>query len=161
LTQQDQNLEQELRQLISAQGPTTPTAPPTQPTPSTPTQQPSAILPNTVGQCITTSVKEVYPYKSNAITIYGGGRTAIVYTAKDPNVPDTIPEEFTFGYQVSDEDIPGIDSSDVGDGVLLCVKSVPDDCPTGDTRGTVYHVTNLRTHQSWDAANSTHLCGGN
>ncbi len=49
----------------------------------------------------------------------------------------------------------------LGDKVQLCLKSVPQNCPPGDTeRGKVYSVLNYRTGQSFDMPNSEHTCGG-
>ena len=50
--------------------------------------------------------------------------------------------------------------SKVGDHVLVCLVFIPKRCPAGDDRGRVYTVTNLRTLQSWTAADSQHSCGG-
>ncbi len=63
-------------------------------------------------------------------------------------------------HQVTYDVIPGIAHSRVGDPVRLCVTAVPDDCPPGDNRGVVYHATNGRTGESWDAPDSEHECGG-
>lgn len=63
-------------------------------------------------------------------------------------------------YQVSYRPVPGIESSRIGDKVKLCVSELPKDCPPGDNRGVVYHATNLRTDESWEEANSSHMCGG-
>lgn len=62
--------------------------------------------------------------------------------------------------QVSYEIVPGIQSSQPGDKVLLCLVSIPLNCPPGDDRGRVYSGTNLRTEQAWAEADSQHMCGG-
>ena len=64
------------------------------------------------------------------------------------------------GYQVSYATIAGLKGARAGDRVKVCLISIPDECPAGDDRGRVYHVTDLRTHKSWDAPNSEHSCGG-
>lgn len=50
--------------------------------------------------------------------------------------------------------------SKVGDPVLVCVVLIPTECPAGDTRGTFYTMTNLRTIKSWTLPNDTRECGG-
>lgn len=63
-------------------------------------------------------------------------------------------------WQVDYETIAGIRNSRVGDQVLLCLIEIPESCPPGDDRGRLYHGVNLRTHESWNALNSEHYCGG-
>jgi len=50
--------------------------------------------------------------------------------------------------------------SHIGDEVLLCLSSIPRDCPPGDDRGRVYSGTNLKTGGSWMLPDSQHSCGG-
>jgi hypothetical protein len=64
------------------------------------------------------------------------------------------------GGQVSYDTIPEIHRSRIGDKVKLCLVSLPEDCPPGDDRGKIYRATNLRTGESWEAADSQHSCGG-
>ncbi len=54
----------------------------------------------------------------------------------------------------------GVAQSRIGDEVLLCLVSIPKDCPPGDDRGRVYSGTNLRTKGSWQLPDSQHMCGG-
>jgi hypothetical protein len=77
-------------------------------------------------------------------------------------VPDSGDEvTYTNGVlQVSYSTIKGLKGSKPGDAVKLCLTSIPDDCPPGDTRGKSYKATDLRTHKSWDAIDSEHMCGG-
>ena len=76
-----------------------------------------------------------------------------------PNSGSSI--SFTDGLSQVDYDaVPGIDHSRAGDGVRLCLTSVPKGCPPGDNRGRVYAGTNLRTGESWNAMDSEHECGG-
>jgi hypothetical protein len=63
-------------------------------------------------------------------------------------------------YNVSYDQIPGIDRSRAGDPVRLCVTALPRHCPAGDRRGIAYHGRNLRTGLSWRAADAEHMCGG-
>jgi len=64
------------------------------------------------------------------------------------------------GYQVSYEELQTVQNSRKGDPVLMCLVSIPRDCPPGDARGRVYTTTNLRTLESWTMADSEHRCGG-
>lgn len=64
------------------------------------------------------------------------------------------------GYQVGYDRVPAIEQSRNGDPVRMCLASFPRNCPKGDDRGRTYRTTNLRTHQSWSLADSTHMCGG-
>ena len=62
--------------------------------------------------------------------------------------------------QVSYDKIAGLKGARVHDAIELCLTTIPDDCPPGDTRGKTYRATDLRTHRSWEAADSEHMCGG-
>ena len=64
------------------------------------------------------------------------------------------------GYQVSYEEEEAISRSRVGDRVLMCLVTVPEDCPPGDNRGRRYTTTNLRNGGSWTLPDSPHSCGG-
>jgi hypothetical protein len=64
------------------------------------------------------------------------------------------------GFQVGYDTVRAIEQSRVGDPVRMCLEEIPQNCPIGDDRGRVYHVTNLRTHQSWSRADASHMCGG-
>ena len=60
-----------------------------------------------------------------------------------------------------DYDTPqAVRNSKAGDHVLACLVYIPKNCPPGDARGRIYTVTNLRTLESWTAADSQHSCGG-
>jgi uncharacterized protein len=60
----------------------------------------------------------------------------------------------SYGYE------EGVAKSRVGDEVLVCLVSIPQNCPPGDDRGRVYSGTNLRTKGSWQLSDSQHMCGG-
>jgi uncharacterized protein len=64
------------------------------------------------------------------------------------------------GHQVSYSYDEALAASAVGDDVILCLISVPRDCPAGDDRGRVYSATNLRTKGFWIMPDSQHSCGG-
>ena len=63
-------------------------------------------------------------------------------------------------YGVSYEVVDAVRSSRVGDPVMLCLVSLPQNCPKGDERGKVYSATNLRTKQGWSLPDAEHMCGG-
>jgi uncharacterized protein len=62
--------------------------------------------------------------------------------------------------QVSYDTVAAIDRSRRGDPVLVCLVSLPTNCPAGDDRGKIYAVANLRTLGAWSAPDSEHSCGG-
>lgn len=69
--------------------------------------------------------------------------------------------EFTNGGgQVSYEHEAELVASEPGDQVVMCLMSVPRDCPPGDDRGRSYYTLNLRTQGSWILGDSQHMCGG-
>lgn len=64
------------------------------------------------------------------------------------------------GRQISYSYIAPLAKSRIGDEVLVCLVSIPKDCPPGDDRGKVYSATNLRTKGSWLLPDAQHMCGG-
>lgn len=64
------------------------------------------------------------------------------------------------GGQVSYSYVAPLAESRIGDEVLVCLVSIPKDCPPGDDRGRVYSATNLRTKGSWLLPDAQHMCGG-
>jgi hypothetical protein len=102
----------------------------------------AAGLPTQIGQCVTTTVKQVStrledtPGSGSEVTFANGGR------------------------QVSYDQVPDVDASQPGDGVKMCLVSLPQDCPPGDDRGRQYKTTNLRTGGAWTLPDSEHMCGG-
>ncbi len=64
------------------------------------------------------------------------------------------------GTQVDYDKNAAIIASRKGDPVLMCLTSIPKNCPPDDDRGRMYTVTNLRTKQSWSLPDSQHMCGG-
>jgi hypothetical protein len=126
------------------------TSPPAGATPAASVAPTPAPAPTTSGlpglqhelQCVTTAIKEV----GNRLLQTPGSGPAISYT--------------NGGLQVGYEDVPAIGRARVGDPVLMCLISIPKQCPPGDTRGRVYTVTDLRTQESWTLPDSAHACGG-
>ncbi len=98
-----------------------------------------APLPNAVGKCSITTIKQVgyqlgVPGSGSAVSFANGGD------------------------QVSYDTIAGIVHSRPGDRVKMCLVALPRNCPSGDTRGRTYRTTNFRTRESWTAAEfPTHL----
>lgn len=102
----------------------------------------SAAKPEHIGDCVETKVAwlgprlEGVPGSGSAIQYQNGMR------------------------QVEYDAVAGIDRSQIGDDVRVCLVSAPENCPAGDDRGRVYSGTNLRTGESWSAPDSEHMCGG-
>ena len=72
----------------------------------------------------------------------------------------TVVEYADGGYGVSYGYEAGAAHARVGDEVLLCLSSIPRDCPPGDDRGRFYSATDIRTGGSWMLPDSQHMCGG-
>lgn len=106
------------------------------------------VLPVIIGQCAQTTVTKVenrLQSGENGVFIAGSG-SAIEYSNK--------------GYQVSYEQVAGVDRSHIGDKVQFCLVAIPKDCPSGDERGKIYSAKNLRTNESWTLPDAEHMCGG-
>ena len=111
--------------------------------------QPTQGLPARVGQCSYAEISSISDrfgeaLKPPANDVDSG--TAISFT--------------NGGGQVSYDYVPAIARSKVGDQLLLCLVSIPQNCPPGDNRGKFYSGTNLRTKDSWILPDSQHMCGG-
>ena len=63
-------------------------------------------------------------------------------------------------FQVSYERVAGVERSRVGDPAIVCLASLPEDCPKGDERGKVYASADLRTLLAWSLPDAEHMCGG-
>jgi uncharacterized protein len=110
-----------------------------------PTDQP---LPASIGKCGFTHIKTLTtrlgddpletasPEAGSAATFTNGG-TAVSYDRE-----------------------PGLASSKVGDTIVMCLISIPRDCPKDDLRGRVYYAVDLAAKGSWALPDSQHLCGG-
>jgi uncharacterized protein len=103
--------------------------------------RPPSAIPTRVGACSLTS-----------ITLVG---TRLAGVAGSSAVT-----EANGAVQISYDQIPTIGASRRGDPALVCLVSVPRDCPPGDARGKVYGVANLRTLGAWALPDSEHSCGG-
>jgi uncharacterized protein len=111
---------------------------------------PTKTLPEHVGQCTVTKVAAI--------------STRFGEELKPPtDEMDSSGSAVSFaneGYQVSYSYIPAIADSHIGDEVLLCLVSLPKDCPPGDYRGKFYSTTNLKTKGFWLLPDAQHMCGG-
>lgn len=47
-----------------------------------------------------------------------------------------------------------------GQTVVICLMSVPYDCPDGDSRGREYYTLDLETNSDWILGDTQHYCGG-
>jgi len=84
------------------------------------------------------------------------------------NCPENLPFDDTGNaitaknevYGVSYDRLKPLEQSKLGDVVLLCLKSIPSDCPKDDDRGYDWNWRDLRTKGHWDLPDSEHMCGG-
>jgi uncharacterized protein len=110
----------------------------------------SAEFPTRVGQCAVTQIGKIS-------TRFGG-------ELKEPETklldPGSVVNYTNQGHQVSYSFVPSLYDSRVGDHILLCLASLPKNCPLGDSRGQTYSATNLRTGGSWLLPDAQHSCGG-
>ena len=109
----------------------------------------SLALPKALGECVTTTIEKI----SDRFGAPIGGSPR----------PDGMGSAVVFangGSQVSYEWEAALARSRVGDKVRMCLVSIPQDCPPGDSRGRRYTTTNLRTDEAWTLPDSQHMCGG-
>lgn len=112
-------------------------------------KRPSQGLPGHVGECTITKIA--------SISTRFGDELKFPVDEFDAGSAVTYANE---GYQVSYSYIDALANSNIGDEVLVCLVSVPHDCPPGDDRGRFYSATNLRTKGSWLLPDAQHMCGG-
>ena len=109
---------------------------------------PDQPLPSSIGQCALTHI------------------TALTTRLGDDPLETASPEAGSLarfsndGAGVSYEREPGLASSKVGDPVVMCLISIPRDCPEGDDRGRVYYGVDLTIKGTWALPDSQHMCGG-
>ena len=113
-------------------------------------QPPVDGLPTRVAQCTMSKIA--------AITDRFGGE--LKQPAADAYDRGTAVDFANNGHQVSYSFESAIANSAIGDPVLICLVSIPKNCPKGDDRGKFYSTTNLRTKGSWILPDSQHMCGG-
>ena len=63
-------------------------------------------------------------------------------------------------YGVNYDRVPALEKSKLGDKLLLCLNSIPTNCPKGDDRGYWWNWKNLRTGGIWKLPDAQHMCGG-
>jgi len=107
---------------------------------------PTTTLPNQVGQCTITKIASISTRFGEELKPGSDDGTAVSFA--------------NGGQQVSYNYEPTVGQSHIGDEVLLCLVSVPKDCPPGDDRGKIYSTTNLKTSGSWLLPDAQHSCGG-
>ena len=107
---------------------------------------PPDALPTEIGQCVETAIASITSRFQADINADQNDGSAISFE--------------NGGFQVSYEKEQPIIRSEVGDRVLMCLVSIPQDCPPGDDRGRIYTTTNQRTNESWTLPDSQHSCGG-
>jgi hypothetical protein len=99
-------------------------------------------MPTQVGQCVLTSILAIGsrldsdPASGSAV-IYANGAGQVSYEVK-PQVADWRQ----------------------GDPVKLCLRKLPENCPPGDTRGSLFLAIDLRTGTAWAAPDANHSCSG-
>jgi uncharacterized protein len=108
-------------------------------------------IPTQVGRCTLTKITE--------ITTRFGGKLGATRPAPGEDHGTVVTYEnklvgISYGYE------EGVAQSRVGDEALVCLVSIPQNCPPGDDRGRMYSGTNLRTKSSWQLSDSQHMCGG-
>ena len=111
----------------------------------------AADLPNRLGQCVETSIKEIADR-------FGGKLSPL--PPEDGFDPGTTITYANGGYQVSYYKETVIVRSKIGDKVKMCLVEIPKNCPPGDDRGRVYNTKNLRTGEAWSLPDAQHECGG-
>ena len=104
-------------------------------------------LPATVGACAQTVIAKISDRFGGDINAPDGSAGSAVSYANG-------------GYQVSYETVGALARSRIGDPVMMCLVSLPRNCPKGDERGRIYTTTNKRTGEAWSLPDSQHLCGG-
>jgi uncharacterized protein len=113
-------------------------------------KQPTPGIPTRVAQCTITKIA--------AITTRFGGELKRPASAMDSS--GSAVGYANDGRQISYDYIAPLAESRIGDEVLVCLVSIPKNCPPGDERGKVYSATNLRTNGSWVMPDAQHMCGG-
>ena len=108
--------------------------------------RPFATLPHQIGQCAVTKIASISTRFGEELKPEQGDGTAVTFA--------------NGGLQISYNYEPDVAKSRIGDEVLLCLVSVPKDCPPGDDRGKIYSATNLTTVGSWLLPDAQHSCGG-
>ena len=107
----------------------------------------STAPPQTLAQCVKTRIKDFTTRFGNPLR--GSRADTGIFIDYDNG-----------GYIYSYDRGSNFDGIAQGQPVVLCLMSIPRDCPAGDDRGRVYYTLDLATRQSWVSGDSEHGCGG-
>ncbi len=64
------------------------------------------------------------------------------------------------GTQISYDVVDALETAQRGDPVVLCLVSIPRDCPANDARGRIYYALDAHSGDTWQLPDSEHSCGG-
>ncbi len=107
----------------------------------------STAMPTRPAQCVRTRIKEVTTRFGNPLT--------------EANAGDGIYVAYENGGGVNSYDRgPEFKGVAAGQPAVLCLVTIPRDCPAGDDRGRVYYTLDLATRGAWLTPDSEHSCGG-
>lgn len=105
------------------------------------------VMPAKPGECVRTRVTSITTRFGEPVTYENQDQgTAIAFD--------------NGGYQVSYGRGDEFYNVAAGDETIVCLMSIPHDCPAGDERGRVYYTLDRKTQTQWVLADSQHLCGG-
>jgi len=113
----------------------------------------AAPLPNQVGSCAETFIKEIH-FRLAAPEANGG---YVGVPISGSAIPFT-----NGGYQMLYDRVHAIHRSQPEDKSRVCLTFIPNCSHVRhrDTRGRIYETTNLRTGERWLLPDSQHICGG-
>lgn len=104
-------------------------------------------IPAKHAQCSRTRIKSVTTRFGEAVTYDNDADgTAVTYE--------------NGGFVISYDREEGLYSAKEGQPVIMCLLSVPYDCPDGDDRGRFYYTLSLEANADWVVADAHHMCGG-
>lgn len=106
----------------------------------------STEMPNRPGQCVHTRIRAVTTRFGEPVEYENADQgTAIQY------------ENGAYGVSYGREGLYGVEA---GHDIILCLVSIPRDCPSGDDRGRMYLGYDLQGSLQWLLPDSQHRCGG-
>ncbi len=108
---------------------------------------PGKALPSRPGECVRTRIVSITTRFGEAIAFENQDAGTAIGFANG-------------GYQVSYGRGDAFAEVAAGDDAVVCLMSIPRDCPAGDERGRLYYTLDLRTQTQWVLPDSQHLCGG-
>lgn len=104
-------------------------------------------MPDQVGECVETRI-------SNITTRFGD---PVDYSNMDAG---TSVEYANGGRVVSYDRGQGLFDAKAGQRAVLCLLTIPYDCPAGDDRGRLYYTLDVDTKGEWILTDTQHMCGG-